>query len=146
MHLYPLFKLTSNHQQVFEFSTMDTVQKAKRKQDDDFGNAKKRTRNEENHSKNSINRMEEAFLRFPHLPEQIFEKLDNKSLTNSRAVGISWQNFIDERRYPWAHFLKDVMVHLKEDCDADETAFHMAVRCGYKRSAEIIMENSTEKL
>ena len=79
------------------------VQKAKRKQDDNIGNAKKRTRtskNEENPSNNSINRIDEFFLRFPHLPEQIFEKLDNKSLTDSRAVGISRQNFIDEKAYP----------------------------------------------
>ena len=35
--------------------------------------------------------MEEAFLRFPHLPEQIFEILDNKSLANSTMVAISAQ-------------------------------------------------------
>ena len=74
--------------------------KVKRKQDGGIGKAKKRKRtskNKQNLSNNSINRMEEAFLRFPHLPEQIFEKLDNKSLTNSRVVGISWCNFIDDR-------------------------------------------------
>ena len=79
------------------------VQKVKREEDDDIGKVKRRIRpskNEENPSNNSINRMEEAFLRFPHLPEQIFEKLDNKSLTDSRAVGISRQNFIDEKAYP----------------------------------------------
>ena len=48
----------------------------------------------------SLELMDEAFLRFPHLPEKILEILDNKSLTNSRVVGISWQNFIDERQYP----------------------------------------------
>ena len=35
---------------------------------------------EENISKNSISMMEEAFLRFPHLPGQILNQLDNKSL------------------------------------------------------------------
>ena len=78
-------------------------QKAKRKQDGSIRNAKKRKRTSKKKeilSNNSINRMEEAFLRFPHLPEQIFEKLDNKSLTDSRAVGISRQNFIDEKAYP----------------------------------------------
>ena len=78
-------------------------QKYKHKQDGNIGNAKKRKRtskNKQHISNNSINRMEEAFLRFPHLPEQIFKKLDNKSLTNSRVVGISWQNFIDDKEYP----------------------------------------------
>ena len=68
------------------------VQKAKRKQDDDIGNTKKRTRtsnNEENPANNSINRMDEAFLRFPHLPEQFFEEIDFESLANSRMVAIT---------------------------------------------------------
>ena len=46
----------------------------------------------------------QTFLRFPHLAEQIFEELDNKSLTNSRVVGASWHNFIDARDYPWKRF------------------------------------------
>ena len=74
-------------------------QKFKRKQDGNIGNAKKRNRaskNKQRNSNSSVNRMEEAFLRFPHLPEKIFKKLDSKSLTNSRMVGISWKNFIDE--------------------------------------------------
>ena len=45
--------------------------------------------------------MEEVILRFPHLIEQIFEKLDNKSLTKSRKVSISWKNVIDNQRYYW---------------------------------------------
>ena len=47
-----------------------------------------------------IDIMDEIFLRFPHLDEQIFEKIDNKSLTNSRVVQRSWHNFIDENDYP----------------------------------------------
>ena len=62
-----------------------------------------------------INMMEEAFLRFPHLPEQIFKQLDNKSLTNSRVVGIYWQIFIDERDYSWIR-IKDVISGLNEEC------------------------------
>ena len=70
-------------------------QKVKRNQDEDIGNAKKRPRTskrKENPSNNSINRMDEAFLRFPHLPEQIMEELDFKSLTNSRLLAISLLN------------------------------------------------------
>ena len=75
-----------------EISTM-IVQKAKRKQYDDIGN--------------TINRMDEAFLRFPHLPEQIMEKLDFKSLANSRVVAKSWKQFIDEREHRLYPFFKD---------------------------------------
>ena len=48
-----------------------------------------------------ISGMEEAFLRFPHIPEQIMEELDCKSLTNARLVAISWKEFIDEREHRW---------------------------------------------
>ena len=39
--------------------------------------------------------------RFPHLAEQILQKLDNEGLSKSREVGCFWQKFIDERDYPW---------------------------------------------
>ena len=110
-------------------------QKAKWKQGGNVENDKNRKRTlkkKEKISNNSINRMEEAFLRFPHLSEQIFQKLDNKSLTNSRVVGILWQNFIDEREYPWTRF-KDVIADLKENCDDDETIFHLACEFGHTK-------------
>ena len=121
-------------------------QKTKRKQDSNIGNAKKHKRcskNRENISNNPINRMEEAFLRFPHLPEQIFKKVDNKSLTSSRVVAASWANFIDEREYPWSRF-KYVIADLKKDCDDDESVFHLTCRQGYARIAEMIVKNSAE--
>ena len=87
--------------------------------------------------------MEEAFLRFPHIPEQILESLDNTSLTNSRVVNISWQNFIDQKKYPESRFM-DVIAHLKETCNYGDTVFHLACREGYARIAEMIMEKSGE--
>ena len=104
------------------------IQKAKRKQDDNIGNAKKRTRtskNEENPSNNSINRMDEAFLRFPHLPEQIMQELDFKSLTNARLVAKSWKEFIDEREHRWYPF-KNEIAELKKQCWGGKTPFHLA--------------------
>ena len=53
---------------------------------------------------NHFSGMEEAFLRFPHLPEQIFEILDNESLANLRSTAISWRNFVDDREYPLNRF------------------------------------------
>ena len=38
--------------------------------------------------------MDEVFLRFLHLAEQVFEPLDDGSLMSSRLVARSWKNFI----------------------------------------------------
>ena len=45
--------------------------------------------------------MEVLIIRFPHLAEQLVQKLDNKTLVKIREVRISWKNFIDERNYTW---------------------------------------------
>ena len=110
---------------------------AKQKLNRRIGNAKKRKRVSK---KKQINMMEEAFLRFPHLPEQILEKLDNKSLTNSRVVGASWHNFIDGREYLWTRF-KDAIDDLTEKCKYGETPFHLACANGQSGIAEMIMSN-----
>merc|ERR1712020_144592 len=117
---------------------------AKRKLDGQIGNAKKHKRTSEkkqNPSNNSINRMDEGFLRFPHLPEQVFQKLDNESLVNSRVVGASWHNFIDARDYPWKRF-QEIINDLTEKCKYGETAFHSACGNGQEGIAGMIMRNS----
>ena len=43
--------------------------------------------------------MEEIILRFPHIGEQIFKLLDDKSLAESREVSRSWQKFINEENF-----------------------------------------------
>ena len=103
------------------------IQKAKRKQDDNIGNAKKHTRTSNN--KENPYRMEEAFLRFPHLPEQFFEKLDFESLANARLVAISWEQFIDEREQRY-HQIKDGIADLKKKCRGGQTPFHLACKNG----------------
>ena len=121
-------------------------QKVKRTQDGSIGNAKKRTRTskrKETPSNNSFNWMDEAFLRFPHLPEQIMEKLDFKSLMNARVVAISWKQFIDAREHRWYPF-KNKIADLKEICLSDETPFHLVCRNGQAELAEIIMKNSAK--
>ena len=40
----------------------------------------------------------EAFLRFPHVAEQIFEFLDVQSLSKFQEVSQHWQNFIFETK------------------------------------------------
>ena len=51
--------------------------------------------------------MEEVILRFSHLKEQIFEKLDNPSLTKCRVVSNSWKHAIEN--------LKDLPLDLDDD-------------------------------
>ena len=123
------------------------VQKTKQIQ---TGNAPKRKRiskNKETPSNNAINRMDEAFLRFPHLPERIMEKLDFKSLTNSRLIAISWKQFIDEREHRWyPRFknFKNVIADLKKKCSSGQTPFHLACDNGQDDMVEIIMKNSAK--
>ena len=87
--------------------------------------------------------MEESFLRFDHLPEQIFKKLDDKSLVNSRVVRGSWCNFIDARDYPWKRF-QEVINDLTEKCEYGRNAFHLSCKNGQAGIAEKIMKNSAK--
>ena len=45
--------------------------------------------------------IEDFLLRFPHIAEQIFEQLDNRSLTKCRGVSKLWRRFIDVRNLAW---------------------------------------------
>ena len=87
--------------------------------------------------------MEEAFLRFQHLPEQMMEQLDNQSLVDSRVVAISWRKFIDDREYPWKRFVK-VIADMNEECRIGQTPFHLACKKGQVGIAESIMRNSAK--
>ena len=41
--------------------------------------------------------IENLIERFPHVATQIFEQVDDKSLTNCREVSKTWMEFVDER-------------------------------------------------
>ena len=86
--------------------------------------------------------MEEIFLRFPHLGEQILEKLDNQSLTNCRMVQISWNNFFNQKNYPEIRIMK----HIKDFHNEDKnwTVFHEACTKKQVKIAEVIMKKSVE--
>ena len=69
--------------------------------------------------------MEEIFLRFPHLAEGIFEKLNNKTLANCKVVSRSWKASIDEFKFTWIRALKknskDSLIRmLKSQLDRDK--------------------------
>ena len=44
--------------------------------------------------------MENVLLRFPHLGEAIFQKVDNKSLASCQTVSASWYRFIQYQKCP----------------------------------------------
>ena len=43
--------------------------------------------------------MEEVFLRFPHLSDDIFNALDNKSLANCKEVSKVWYNYLHDQKF-----------------------------------------------
>ena len=49
--------------------------------------------------------MEKLFLRFGHLGEEIFDSLDDKSLSNCKKVGKTWNSFITNKKFFWIRFI-----------------------------------------
>ena len=43
--------------------------------------------------------MEEVFLRFPHLSENIFNALGNKSFANCKKVSKVWYNYLNDQKF-----------------------------------------------
>ena len=43
--------------------------------------------------------MEEVFLRFPHLSENIFDSLNSESLAKSKEVSRSWDEYLDDQKF-----------------------------------------------
>ena len=64
-------------------------------------------------------------MRFPHLFEQTFRKLNNKSLFRSREVARSWKFFINERNYPWL-----CVVNISTILQNSDTYLHLAAGTG----------------
>ena len=64
-------------------------------------------------------------LRFPHLQEQIFQKLDNESLFKCREVARAWQKVINGRNYPWLRIVNIPTILKKR-----RTYLHLAAETG----------------
>ena len=108
-------------------------------------------------------------LKFPHLPEKIFQKLNNESLFRCREVARSWQNVVNGRNYPWLHIVNipkklnygntyphlaaktgqievfETAINDEEDKntknDYDETTFHLACLWGRYKIVEFLLRN-----
>ena len=70
-------------------------------------------------------KIEDLMLKFPHLPEKIFQKLNDNGLVKSREIARSWQNFIDEKSYPWLRIV-NIPIILKDG----NTYLHIAAETG----------------
>ena len=69
--------------------------------------------------------MKIVILRFPHLAEKIFQKLDNEGLAKSREVKQVWQTFIDQRDYSWLR-----IVNIPNVLPKGNTFCHLAAKHG----------------
>ena len=83
--------------------------------------------------------MEEIILRFPHLAEKIFQKLDNNGRAKCREGGRLWQTFIHERNNPQIR-----IVNISNVLSQGWTYLHLAVGNGQIDMVEKIMKNSVE--
>ena len=52
--------------------------------------------------------MEEAFLRFPHLSENIFDSLGNKSLVDCKEVSKSWYFYLDTQKFLQTRIIQNI--------------------------------------
>ena len=84
--------------------------------------------------------MKDLILRFPHLAEQIFQQLDNKSLAKCREIERLWQKFIDERNYPWLRIVNiPTILHYRN------TYMHLAAQWGQTDMFEMILDKEENK-
>ena len=110
--------------------------------------------------------------RFQHITENIFKRLDKRSLSNCREVGKTWKNTIDSKNLSWILIIevpsiqkyKNTYLHIAVktrqlevfekmmergvDLNAKGqfglTAFHYACGFGHKRIAEMLVQKSVD--
>ena len=85
--------------------------------------------------------MKALMIRFPHLMEQILQKLDNKSLIKSREVAKIWQEFIDKTKYPWVRIVKIPTIRK----DLPHTYLHLAAKHSQIGVFEEILDGEADK-
>ena len=52
-------------------------------------------------NKNRKDQIEDIFLRFSHVGEQIFDQLDNENLVNCKGISRVWCSIIDNSKIVW---------------------------------------------
>ena len=80
------------------------------------------------------------YQRFPHITEKIFQKLDNKSLTNCREVSKSWKEYIDNKNLSWIR-----IVHIPKILQNGEDYLHLAAKTGQSDMFDLILASESDK-
>ena len=75
------------------------------------------------------------YARFSHISEDIFKKMDSKSLKNCREVSKPWQECIDNQDILWNKIAK------KEN---GGEAFELACTSGHSKMAKVLIQKSAE--
>ena len=74
--------------------------------------------------------------RFLHIAENIFDQLDDKSLSNCREVAKQWQKCIDKKASSWIRIVKIPKIPKNGD-----TYLHVAAKTGQAKFFNLILEN-----
>ena len=85
-------------------------------------------------------KIQDLIIRFPHLPENIFQKLGSESLFKIREVTRCWQNIIDGRNYPWLCIV-NVPTILKER----NSYLHLASKTGQIEAFKMALNQEEDK-
>ena len=81
-------------------------------------------------------------LRFPHLIDQVLQKLDDKGLLKSREAARLWQEFIDAQQYPWLRIVNiPTILNLGYLCN---TYMHLAAKKGQIEMFKVILDSETD--
>ena len=75
------------------------------------------------------------YPRFPHITEQIFQQLDNKTLGNCRETSKSWMTCINDNNLSWLR-----IVNAPKLLRNGDTYLHLATKIGQKDLFELILE------
>ena len=73
--------------------------------------------------------------RFPHIAEQIFACMEDKSLKNSRQVSKSWLNYVDNQNFLWNKIVQK---------EGGNKAFQKACENGHLKMVEMLIQKSTK--
>ena len=82
----------------------------------------------------------ESMLRFPHMMEQLLQKLDSEDLAKSREVSKTWQKFIDRKMYQWLR-----IVNIPTILSNGNTYLHLAAQYGQVDKFKAILDSESDK-
>jgi hypothetical protein len=95
--------------------------------------------------------MEEVLLRFPHIGDQVFKKLDNEDLTKCRKISPSWNEFIDNQKLPWIRLMKKYLCELEfnkkiqEEWQTFVKSYNVATLCEIAIKVEHFFKNNPDE-